>query len=260
MLFVGYSSAQAETVFTYQGKLGSAGQPAEGPHDFRFRLYNLVNAQVGTEQSLSSVDVDAGLFTVELNFGEAPFNTNAPRWLEIDVRESGGGAYTTLAPRQRIGAAPFAIEALSVAPGAVDTAAMQDNAVSRSKVAPDAIGTFQIENNTVTSNDIRDGTIAAADIDGGLYARKAQVNYYTTEATVGSFKSLATVSCADNNDIPVVAVCNPVNTNSALRLVTEHITGFDDDGSPATLQCRMVNDNPTVPELYEATIGCISVP
>jgi hypothetical protein len=37
---IGCSTAHAETVFTYQGKLGSAGQPANGAHDFQFRLFD----------------------------------------------------------------------------------------------------------------------------------------------------------------------------------------------------------------------------
>ena len=283
--------AHAETQFTYQGRLGNAGQPADGLHDFQFRLFDdeIAGGQVGVDQSLSSVDVDAGIFTVQLDFGDGPFNA-APRWLEIAVRETGAGAYTTLTPRQRIGAAPFAIETLFVAPGAVDNIALQDNAVTtqkiadgnifhddlanfavgtaklsnqavtRLKIADSAIGTAQIEDNTVTSADIRDGTITPDDIDGGLYARKTQVLYYTSQAAVSAGKVVATVSCADNNDIPVIAVCNPLLTLSALRLVSERISDFGSDAGPATLQCRMVNDNPSVPEAFEATIGCVAVP
>ena len=283
--------AHAETQFTYQGRLGNAGQPADGLHDFQFRLFDdeIAGGQVGVDQSLSSVDVDAGIFTVQLDFGDGPFNA-APRWLEIAVRETGAGAYTTLTPRQRIGAAPFAIETLFVAPGAVDNIALQDNAVTtqkiadgnifhddlanfavgtaklsnqavtRLKIADNAIGTSQIEDDVVTSADIRDGTITPDDIDGGLYARKTQVLYYTSQAAVSAGKVVATVSCADNNDIPVISVCNPLLTLSALRLVSERISDFGSDAGPATLQCRMVNDNPSVPEAFEATIGCVAVP
>ena len=291
VLLLALGHLRAETRFTYQGRLGSAGQPAHGAHDFAFRLFDAETSgtQVGTEQAVSSLDVDQGVFSVQLDFGDAPFNA-APRWLEIRVRASGGGAYTTLSPRQRIGAAPFAIETLFVAPGAVDTIALQDNAVTsqkiadgniftddlanfavgtaklsnqavtRLKIADSAIGTAQIEDNTVTSADIRDGTITPDDIDGGLYARKTQVLYYTTQAAVSVGKVAATVSCADSNDIPVVAVCNPLLTLSALRLVSERISDFGSDAGPATLQCRMVNDNPSVPEAFEATIGCVAVP
>ncbi len=58
MLCVTCSIAQAETVFTYQGKLGSAGQPANGAHDFRFRLYNLTSDLTVLSQRLTRVDND----------------------------------------------------------------------------------------------------------------------------------------------------------------------------------------------------------
>ncbi|MEZ5485832.1 MAG: hypothetical protein R3F01_11820, partial [Lysobacteraceae bacterium] len=143
---------------------------------------------------------------------------------------------------------------------AVGTAKLSNQAVTRLKIADNAIGTSQIEDDVVTSADIRDGTITPEDIDGGLYARKTQVLYYTSQAAVSAGKVVATVSCADNNDIPVIAVCNPLLTLSALRLVSERISDFGSDAGPATLQCRMVNDNPSVPEAFEATIGCVAVP
>ena len=117
--------AAAETTFTYQGRLASAGQAANGLHDFVFRLFDdeISGSQSGTDVAVAGVDVTGGVFTVKLDFGDAPFNSS-PRWLEIDVREAGTGMYTTLSPRQRIGASPFAIETLFVAPGSVDTSAL----------------------------------------------------------------------------------------------------------------------------------------
>jgi len=53
--------------------------------------------------------VSNGLFTVTLDFG-ANF-PGANRWLEIGVRTNGGGAYTTLSPRQALTATPYAIMA-----------------------------------------------------------------------------------------------------------------------------------------------------
>ena len=283
-------TALAETTFTYQGRLGIDGQPTEGNHDFVFRLFDMETngTQIGSDLPVDSVLVSSGVFTVPLDFGDAPFNSS-PRWLEIDVRESGGGMYTTLTPRQRVGAAPFAIETLFVAPGAVDTAALQDNAVTQAKLADNSVGTSQIQNNTVTSSDIRDGTVAAVDIgtdavgsmqiasnsvgsdeildgsitpddvDGALYSRKGRVQYHTATDTIGFGIQRVTVTCAGARDIPVVHVCNVPSDVSALTVLSERLTSLDAEVNPARLVCSVSNRSPTNPETLTATIGCIPV-
>ena len=295
-----FDVSQAETTFTYQGRLGSAGQPAEGNHDFVFRLFDMESngVQIGSDLPVDFVAVSSGVFTVPLDFGDAPFNSS-PRWLEIDVRESGGGMYTTLTPRQRVGAAPFAIETLFVAPGAVDTAALQDNAVTQLKLADNSVGTSQIQNNSVSSSDIRDGTISAADIspnaigsaqienqsitavdlasmsvgsdeiidgtitaddiNGGLYSRKGQVQYFTSSVTVFGGEGTALVSCANARDIVVIAVCNPTQDDSSITVLSERLTGLNNDVHPARLYCVAENRTPLNGASFEATIGCIPV-
>lgn len=107
------------TAFTYQGQLKSAGAPANGPHDLRFRLYDALvgGAQVGTTQCFNDVAVAAGLFTVALDFG-AEF-AGQERFLEIDVRADTGldctnsAGFVTLGPRQPLTAAPNALFALN---------------------------------------------------------------------------------------------------------------------------------------------------
>ena len=92
--------------FTYQGHLGSGGGPVIGTADIEFRLWDApaAGAQVGAVVALNNVTVVDGLFTAEVNaggqFGASAFDGNA-RWLEIAVRSpAGGGAFTTLSPRQ----------------------------------------------------------------------------------------------------------------------------------------------------------------
>ena len=287
--------AHAETRFTYQGRLGSAGQPADGAHDFAFRLFDAETSggQVGTEQAVSSLDVDQGVFSVQLDFGDAPFNA-APRWLEIRVRASGGGAYTTLSPRQRIGAAPFAIETLFVAPGAVDTIALQDNAVTsqkiadgniftddlanfavgtaklsnqaatRLKIADDAIGTAQIENNTVSSTDIRDGTITAVDIanGGGLLHRKAELQRLesATGIIAGNSSVSAFSACADANDIPIAYACEVTSTIHLVVLRETAVENWESDAAPASATCSFQNTHSTLAANVRAVILCLQVP
>ena len=101
--------------FMYQGRLQQGGVAADGPHDFLFRLYDAEagGTPVGGGLTAPGVDVLAGLFSVELDFGPGAFFGNA-RWLEIRVRATGSGVpYTTLAPRQPLNAAPYALYALN---------------------------------------------------------------------------------------------------------------------------------------------------
>ncbi len=107
------------TAFTYQGRLKEAGVPAEGLYDLRFRLYDadLGGSPVGPLLCQDNVSLSDGLFTVQLDFG-AQFAGQA-RFLEIDVRPDTGlncanpAGFTTLAPRQRLSAAPNALFSLN---------------------------------------------------------------------------------------------------------------------------------------------------
>ncbi|MBL8878539.1 MAG: tail fiber domain-containing protein [Phycisphaerales bacterium] len=116
--FVSLAAGQT-TVFTYQGRLENGGTPADGPHDFRFRLFNAIveGNQVGTTQCVNDVNVTDGLFTVNLNFGEQFIS--AARFLEIDVRADTGQdctnatGYTLLGPRSQIHATPIATHAIA---------------------------------------------------------------------------------------------------------------------------------------------------
>lgn len=102
---------------TFQGKLNEADDPANGPFDFQFTLYDAASggSQVGDTLTLNDVSVINGLFTVQLNFDTSAFQGEA-RWLEIAVRPGESTArYTLLSPRQMITAVPYA---LSLQPGA----------------------------------------------------------------------------------------------------------------------------------------------
>ena len=111
------------TVFSYQGRLETAGSPPlNGSYDFQFRIYDTPNVGEGTPigdpMAEPNVPVTEGIFTVQLNpdpNGTAPnlFNGEV-RYLEIAVRKTGGAeSYYTISPRQRINPAPYAITASS---------------------------------------------------------------------------------------------------------------------------------------------------
>ena len=98
------------TAFTYQGRLNDGANPANGNYDLTFAIFGVASGGTAVAGPLTNsfAGVSNGLFTVLLDFGLAVFNGNS-RWLEIAVRPTGGGTFNTLAPRQPITAAPYAI-------------------------------------------------------------------------------------------------------------------------------------------------------
>ncbi len=116
-LLVAATLAGATTLgsaFNYQGLLKLSGSAVSGPYDFTFRLFtdSTGATQVGTSQTVLGVPVTNGLFSSNLDFGAAVFDGSA-RWLDIQVRASGGGAYTQLSPRQPVLAVPYALRAIN---------------------------------------------------------------------------------------------------------------------------------------------------
>jgi hypothetical protein len=105
------STASAQgTAFTYQGQLDAAGTPANGSYDLTFTLFSAGSggSAVAGPLTNSATAVSNGLFTVTLDFGSGVFDGTA-RWLEIAVRTNGASGFVTLAPRQPLTPAPYAI-------------------------------------------------------------------------------------------------------------------------------------------------------
>jgi hypothetical protein len=102
------------TGFTYQGRLNKGGNPHNGSCDFQFSLHDSVadGSQLGITQTIPTVDVVDGLFTVVLNgggqFGGSAFNGEA-RWLAVAVECEEDSDYTVLSPRQALTPAPYAL-------------------------------------------------------------------------------------------------------------------------------------------------------
>ncbi len=112
-LFAAAESAFAQgTAFTYQGRLGDSGQPANGIYDLTFSLFytNSGGSRAAGPLTNSAVVMTNGLFTLTLDFGGGIFN-GSNVWLEIAARTNGGGNFTTLSPRQPVTPAPYAIMA-----------------------------------------------------------------------------------------------------------------------------------------------------
>ena len=103
------------TEITYQGNLIVSGTPANATYDFEFRLFDSLTGgtQAGSVISQIGVAVSNGVFSIKLNFGQN--FPGADRYLDITVRPAGGGAFTPLNPRQKLGSVPYAIQSLNAA-------------------------------------------------------------------------------------------------------------------------------------------------
>lgn len=121
-LLVAFNSPRAPifaqgTLFTYQGRLNDASNPADGSYDLLFKLYDSPTG--GLQQGFSvtnlNTPVSNGLFTLTLDFGNS--FSGAPRWLDIAARTNLLGAFVALTPRQLITPSPYAITASKVAAG-----------------------------------------------------------------------------------------------------------------------------------------------
>jgi len=138
--------AQSSTAFTYQGFLRDNGTPANGVYDLRFALFDSANGgnQIGSVVFVNGVTVADGLFTVEVNFGTAPFNTGARRWIEIGVRPGNStGGHSLLTPRIELTPVPYAIYAQNIADNAVSANQLANDPNALSKVSG---GALSIEN------------------------------------------------------------------------------------------------------------------
>lgn len=114
LTFPGYAQTPVGNAVEFQGLLNESGSPAEGTYDLRFTLYNtpLGGGVVGSVVFWDDVPITGGLVNLPLDFGAGAFGKDA-RWLEVAVRDgASGGAYTPLSPRQRIFAAPVALQSL----------------------------------------------------------------------------------------------------------------------------------------------------
>ena len=132
---LGATTARAQTSsFTYQGRLTDGGAAANGNYDLQFALFDSLSggAQVGSTQTLNTVAVSNGVFTVSLDFGANAFN-GANRFLEISARPTGAGSFTLLTPRQQITSTPYAVRSASAA--SADTATNATNASQLGGVA-----------------------------------------------------------------------------------------------------------------------------
>jgi hypothetical protein len=104
-----------DTAITYQGVLRDNGNVLDGLCDLQFTLVDapVAGSPVAGPITLLNVDVDHGVFTVDLDFGPGAIDGTS-QWLEISVRHpAGAGFYQPLSPAQRLAPTPIALFAQS---------------------------------------------------------------------------------------------------------------------------------------------------
>lgn len=128
--------AALTSAFTYQGNLKKSGQPVNTMCSFQFSLWDAASAgaQKGSTLPVNNVQVTAGLFTVQLDFGNQFMGDG--RWLQTAVRCAGDASFTTLSPRQPLNAVPYAI---GLRPGAAMLSAAAGDAFYVEKTAANSV-------------------------------------------------------------------------------------------------------------------------
>jgi hypothetical protein len=107
----GLAGESVGSAFTYQGQLAAGPDPVTADCSMAFRLYDAADSGAEVASPITtSVSVEAGLFTVQLDFGATPFAGEA-RWLGIRVMCDGDAGYADLG-RQALTPTPYALYAL----------------------------------------------------------------------------------------------------------------------------------------------------
>ncbi|RMH30773.1 MAG: hypothetical protein D6692_01145 [Planctomycetota bacterium] len=108
--------AVAEPI-SYQGRFADNGSAPVGDFQIRFRLFGAASggSPLGSEvvRAVTLAEQDAGIFAFsDIDFGDGLF-TGEPRWIEVAIKEVSSPDFTVLAPRQPVGATPYAVRALT---------------------------------------------------------------------------------------------------------------------------------------------------
>jgi hypothetical protein len=198
--FILYSQS---TAFTYQGKLTDGANPANGSYDMQFALHDSPTggSQIGATQSVNSVQVSAGIFSVSLDLGATAF-PGANRFLQIAIRPAGGGAFTPLVPRQALTSSPYSIQTIrAAASGAADSLSnacvtcVSDNhiqSVAGSKVT----GPVATASSAAVAGNVT-GVVAIA--NGGTGSATKNFVDLTSNQTVGGVKTFGTATFMNQN-------------------------------------------------------------
>ena len=219
-LFAGIHQAAAQgTAFTYNGQLDVNGNPANGSYDLSFTLYNAsTNGTAFGSQTNSGIAVAGGLFIATLDFGSVFNGTNY--WLEIAARTNGGGAFSTVSPRQPVTPAPQAIYAATAGSAVTAATAGRANSVSTTNLVG-TIADSQLSSNISRLNIANTTTQATAGvvIFSGFIVDTTITNHgagYTTAPVV------TVTDVSGSNAVITATVVNGAVTSLAVEVAGAH--------------------------------------
>jgi hypothetical protein len=203
--------------------LTDGGTVANGNYDVQFTLWDSLSggSQIGSPQTLSTVSVSSGIFSVTLDFGAGAF-TGANRFLEISARLAGGGSFTLLTPREQITSTPYAVRSSNATLADTSSNAMQLGGVVASQYvqANDAniaaergaagsaecsnayLTTCRLADDNVGGNPINNRAFIDADYNRAFVATQ-YFGYLRRDADIGGFLFwLGQVNAAALRDVP----------------------------------------------------------
>jgi hypothetical protein len=234
-----HSAFAQGTAFTYQGRLNDGASPANGSYDFVFTIYDLPTGNGGfAVQTNSGMAVSNGLFTAILDLGQPGIFTGPDRWLEVGVRANGATGFTTLSPRQRLTATPYALLAGTIS-GALPNSSLTGvytNVVNFNNAGNSFSGSFTGSGGGLTN-------LNASQLAGAAPAT-ALSNAWKTTGNTGTTPGPNFLGTADNQPLEL-----SVNGGRALRLEP----GSPTNGAPNLIGGAPVNF--VAPSVFGAVIG-----
>jgi hypothetical protein len=222
MSFLVFNCDAQGTAFTYQGRLTDGTNLFTGNAEFQPTLWN--DPSVGSQVAANSpatviVSVANGLFVLPLDFGGAPLNAGADRWLQLQVRTT-IGPFSTLTPRQKLSPTPYAIYSANAA---VATIANSVSSVAASNITG-TLGLAQLPATVLTNSQ------NGVNLNGTFTGNGGALSNLSANALVTILTNLS-VTTWGLNQYGLRAVPSDLNNAVALASGIAHSLALRSDGT-----------------------------